>query len=199
MSKRIYIEGGGQSKELHVRCREGFSKLIKNSCKKGKKMPRLVACGGRNSTFDSFTTAHLKAAKGDYIAMIVDSEDPVSNQNMPWNHLANRDGWQRPNGALDEQVLLMATCMETWIACDRPTLKVHYGACLHENALPAQHNIEARHRHDVQDGLERATRDCKNKYQKGKRSFEILRKLNPNNLSSLTSFDRFQKVLNKKL
>ena len=46
MSTVIYLEGGGDSKELRVRCREGFRKLLEKTVQ-GAQMPRLVACGGR--------------------------------------------------------------------------------------------------------------------------------------------------------
>ena len=59
MNARLYIEGGGDSKQLHTRCREGFRKLLER-CGFGGRMPRLVACGGRNSTFDDFSTALRK-------------------------------------------------------------------------------------------------------------------------------------------
>ena len=32
MKKVIYLEGGGDSKELHTRCREGFRKLLEKYC-----------------------------------------------------------------------------------------------------------------------------------------------------------------------
>ncbi len=43
---KIYVEGGGDSKEQHVRCREGFRKLIEKS---GfiKRSPAVVACGAK--------------------------------------------------------------------------------------------------------------------------------------------------------
>ena len=110
-------------------------------------------------------------------------------------------GWKRPDGAEDKQVLLMTTCMETWIAVDRQALHAHYGSCLQESALQALHNIESRTRHDIQDALFHVTRNCKNKYKKGKRSFEILKKLSPEELDMnlLPSFQRMRKILNEKL
>jgi hypothetical protein len=196
----IYIEGA-ESKEDQVRCREGFRALIgKLGFAERKKMPRLSACGGRNSAFDDFKTAHSQRKEGDYIAMLVDSEDPVADVEKPWDHLRTRDNWVKPTGASDDQVLLMTTCMETWIVADRPTLREHYGHKLHEGSLPPLHALEQRNRHDVQDKLERATRECQNGYAKGKRSFEAVAKLNPAELSEhLPSFARLARVLNEKL
>ena len=73
-------------------------------------------------------------------------------------------GWKTPDRADDKQVLLMTTCMETWIAVNKQALHAHYGSCLQKSALPALHNIESRPRHDIQDALANATRDCKNKW-----------------------------------
>lgn len=109
-------------------------------------------------------------------------------------------GWDRPDGASDEQVLLMTTCMETWIASDRPTLRKHYGANLQENALPSLQDMESRLRHAMQEALVHATRNCKNAYQKGKRSFEVLEKLRSEELRKhLPSFARCEHVLKRHL
>ena len=198
MKARIFLEGGG-GKELNTRCREGFNKLLKN-CGFESRMPKLIASGGRNSTYDDFTSAHNGASSQDYISMLVDSEDPVMDVNSPWAHLASRDGWSAPTGATDEQVLLMATCMETWIAADRNALSSHFGHCLQVSALPAVHNLESKERHTVQDSLVHATRNCRSPYSKGKKSYELLGKLNPTALEPLLpSFNRARNILNGKL
>ena len=199
MSARIYLEGGGDSKELHARCREGFRRLLEK-CGFDGRMTRLVACGGREATFDDFSTAHSNAADGDYVAMLVDSEDPIADIERTWAHLNQRDGWDQPEGTEDEQVLLMTTCMETWITSDREALRYHYGAGLRENALPDLNDMESRARGAVQDALAQATQTCKNRYAKGKRSFEILARLNPALLRQhLPSFVRCVRVLEDNL
>lgn len=208
MSAHLYIEGG-ESKEDQIRCREGFRKLIGKIGEDektgelcfaaGKKMPRLTACGGRNSAFDDFKTAHSHSKKGDYIAMLIDSEDPVADDEKTWDHLKTRDNWDRPEGAEDDQVLFMTTCMETWIVADRSALKEHYGHKLQENALPPLVDLEKRNRKEVHDKLTQATRDCSNAYAKGKRSFEVLGTLTPTALSSLPAFARMARILQAKL
>lgn len=200
MNAHLYIEGA-ESKEDQVRCREGFRTLIgKLGFAAGKKMPRLSACGGRKSAFDDFRTAHARSQPGDYIAMLVDSEDPVADIEKPWDHLRVRDKWSRPAGANDEQVLFMTTCMETWIVADRETLKRHYGHKLQETALPPTYNLENQNRADVHTKLEHATRDCPNAYQKGKRSFVVVGEVNPGVLDPLLpSFARMKRILNAKL
>ena len=93
----------------------------------------------------------------------------------------------------------MTTCMETWIISDHAALHQHYGNCLQEPALPPAVNIEHRPRHEVQDRLSRATQDCGKAYKKGKRSFEILGKLNPEALQGLPSFARMRRILQERL
>jgi len=97
-------------------------------------------------------------------------------------------------------VLFMTTCMETWIVTDRAAMKEHYGSKLQSSALPPPVNLENRDRHDVQDKLIHATRDCPNAYSKGKRSFEIPAKLTPATLEKhLPSFARTRRILDRKL
>jgi hypothetical protein len=197
VSSTIYLEGGGDSRDLQIRCREGFRKLLER-CGYAGRLPKLVACGGRGAAFEAFKTALASARKGDFLALWIDSEDPVADIEATWEHLQARkaDQWDRPNGATNEQVLLMTTCMETWIVADRITLPEHYGADLQESALPALHDLEGRARDAIQNALTHATRKCSNAYAKGKRSFEVLGQLDPATLGRyLPSFVRVRRIL----
>jgi len=198
VSASIYLEGGGDSKDLHIRCRQGFRKLLENAGFKGR-LPRLTACGGRDAAFDDFQTGHATKGDSDYVAMLIDSEDPLDDLEATWQHLHRRDGWDRPARATDEQVLFMTTCMETWIVADRKTLAEHYGSKLQESALPALHALETRPRQEIQEKLAHATRKCGNAYAKGKKSFELLGKLSPNELEHLPSFRRVVRILGENL
>jgi hypothetical protein len=202
VSAIIYLEGGGaDSQDLHTRCREGFRKLLQNAGFAGR-MPRLVACGGRGATFEDFKTAHAAKRKNDYVAMLIDSEDPMADYEKPWEHLQKRkdDNWKKPEGAADDQVLLMTTCMETCIIADRTGLQAHYGSELQVSALPSVADLETRDRHAIQDALVHATRNCTNAYRKGKRSFEVLAELDSETLKKLLpSFARIIRILGTKL
>lgn len=158
--------------------------------------------GGRRAVYDRFVTEH-SVKTGSYIAMLIDSEEPMANIEAAWNHLENVttvERWSRPHNADDDQVLFMTTCMETWIVADRDTLKAHYGNELQESALPPLFDLDLRSRHDVQKQLIHATRNCSNFYSKGPRSFEILGKLTPAALEKyLPSFVRIRRILNEKL
>jgi hypothetical protein len=200
----VYVEGGpsgADSKEGTIRCREGFHKLLDRSGFTGRK-PRLVPLGGRGAVYDRFVTEHSVKA-GSYVAMWIDSEEPMANIEAAWKHLENVetvDRWIRPPGADDDQVLFMTTCMETWIVADRDALNAHYGNELQESALPPLVDLELRSRHDVQKPLIHATRNCSNYYSKGTKSFEILGKLNPAALDKyLPSFVRVRRILGEKL
>ena len=199
MNKTIYIEGGGDSKELHKRCRKGFRILLENSGFKGN-MPKLVSCGGRESAFQDFQIAHKNKSNSDFVAMLIDSEDILTDLNETWNHLKSRDEWDKPPGSENEQMLFMTTCMETWIVADRDALSKHYESKLQESALPPLVNLESRSRHDIHDELSHATRNCSNAYKKGKRSFEVLEKLSPDKLElHLPSFARVKRILENRL
>ncbi len=195
----VCLEGGGNSKNLKIDCRKGFRKLFEKCGFQGH--PSLVACGGRDQAFDRFKTELEKASDGDTIMLLVDSEDPVTDINRTWNHLRQRDGWQKPSGTVDEDVLLMTTCMETWIVADRETLRSHFGQHLQENALPPLNDLERRHRkQDILDKLEHATRNCSSPYTKGPKSFVVLGRLNPEIMEQhLPSFRRARRILNQKL
>ncbi len=201
MSAIIYLEGGGDSKELHARCREGFRKLLEHCAFQGR-MPRFVACGGRDAVFNDFKLAHNGRLAG-YVAMWIDSEEPMANRYAAWQHLrtvTTVPTWAPPEGAEDNQVLFMTTCMETWLVADRAALREHFGGKLQDSGLPPLRALESRDRHDVQDKLIHATRNCSNAYAKGKRSFEILGKLTPATLRlHLPSFVRICRILDERL
>ncbi len=132
--------------------------------------------------------------------MLIDSEEPIADLEATWRILANTSSEKSPRALKDEQVLLMVTCMETLIVADRAALNEHYGDDLQQSALPPLTNLEDRDRHDVQERLAHATRNCANAYTKGKRSFAILGKLDPATLQAhLPSFVRVRRVLESEL
>ena len=199
VSARLYIEGGGDGKAGKSRCREGFRKLLKKCDLRGR-MPSLIACGSRYSAYDKFKSAQEHGPTKGYVALLIDSEEPLSNIDETWDHLMRRDRWQRPRGAQDDQVLLMTTCMETWIAADYDALRTHFGQGIQRSALPPADDLERRPRDEVLAKLMHATRDCLAPYEKGAKSFVVLGKLNPATLDScLPSFQRARRILNTKL
>ena len=132
--------------------------------------------------------------------LLVDSEEPVTM--APWDHLKSRDGWDRPAGAEDDQAQMMVTCMETWIMADRGALRKVFGVHLRESALFPVEGLERRSRQDLLAALKNATEDCGRgkRYDKGRRSFQILSELDPEMLKeNLSYFRRFSETLDRYL
>ena len=199
VNARLYIEGGGDGKAGKSRCREGFRKLLEK-CDFGGRMPSLIACGSRDSAYHRFNSAQEHGSTNGYVALLIDSEEPLSNINDTWEHLMRRDRWQRPRGVQDEQVLFMTTCMETWIVADYKALSAHFGQGFQASALPPHNDLEKRPRAEVLGKLKHATHDCLAPYEKGAKSFAVLGKLDPVTLDSyLPSFRRALRILNTEL
>lgn len=162
-------------------------------------MPQIVASGSRRNAYEDFETRHRNAAKKDEIALLlVDAEAPVKKAE-PWEHLKDRDGWDRPEGATDDQCHLMVQAMESWFLADRTTLVEHYGQRFQESALPANPQIEQIAKNDVVNGLIRASRSTtKGSYDKGRHSFEILEKIDPEKVTDVSPYaKRFIETLFK--
>lgn len=202
MSAYVYIEGGGvgpDSKDVNIRCREGFRKLLER-CGFAGRMPRLVACGGRTAAFDGFKTAHRANAAGSFTGLWIDSEEPLLDLEATWHHLQEHDQWKQPANAVDEQVLFMTTCMETWFVADQTALQAYFKNKLQVSALLPLNDLENRSRQSVQQSLTDATRDCSNAYSKGTKSYEILGRLSPVIMEQyLPSFVRVRRILGERL
>ena len=200
MRAEIYVEGGGPPDRVtNIRCREGFRKLLAK-CGLDDGRFQVTACGGGGDARNDFLDAHAVAGDQYYVALLIDSESPVANIEETWKHLTEKHNWQRPPGARDDQVLLMTTCMETWIVADRSALGAHFGQCLLVSELPDLDSLEELRRGTVKDRLQDATRSCPVPYGKGSNSFEVLSRLDPTVLEErLPSFRRARRILTEKL
>ena len=180
MTVKVYVERGGDGRELRARCRRGFSSFFEKADLVGR-MPRVIACGGRQSAYAKFLAALASGNERDFIVLLVDSEDPVAEGSGPWLHLMNRDGWDKPDDAMDENVHLMVQCMEAWFLADKDRLAVFFGRGFNRNALPGHRDIEEIAKADVLQGLKNATRQCQPKgdFGKGRHSFELLSQIDP--------------------
>jgi hypothetical protein len=175
---KIYVEGGGDNRRLKTACRQGFREFLEKAADFTGKMPAIVACGSRQSAYDDFCTALKNVRPGDFAVLLVDSEDAVTEDDA-WRHLKQRDNWNRPTAATDDQAHLMVQCMESWFLADRETLAEFFGQGFSENALPGERRIEQIPKNKVFDALNAATRGAKSKgvYSKGKHSFDLLAKI----------------------
>lgn len=181
MTVRIYAEGGGDhNKALQTECRRGFSEFFKKAGLENR-MPKVVACGGRQQAFKDFRTACTNVEEDSFPVLLVDSEAAVTGTD-PWRHVKLRQGdeWERPEDASDDQLHFMVQAMEAWFHADKGTLQRYYGKGFKANALSPRTDIDNIPKADLFDGLERATRDCqKGEYSKGDHSFKILALIDP--------------------
>jgi hypothetical protein len=199
VSSVIYIEGGGDHSAADIECRKAFSRLFERMGFGGK-LPSCRPFGNSQSAYEAFLKAS-EQGKANFIALLLDSEEPISEEEKPWDHLSKRrhNKLQRPEGATDSQVLLMVTCMETWFVADLEGLKRHFETskkCMNEDVLPNVAILERKTPGDILAALESATRNCQNTYKKGRKSYSILSSLDPEILTRyLKSFKRIRRIL----
>ena len=173
----LYVEGGGDGRSLRARFREGWSGFFGSAGLGGR--VKIVRGGGREQTFNRFAAAVVSGGAGKPVLLLVDSEGPVAPGSSAWQHLHDRDGWTRPDGAGDDQAFLMVQLMETWFLADRDALRRCFGAEFRENAVRRWPDLEAVPKATVLETLDRATAACRKRYAKGKVSFELLARIDP--------------------
>ena len=200
---KLFVEGGGDDDSLKTECRRGFAKLLEKGGLAGR-MPRIVACGGRQRAYDRFSTELAARDPATAPMLLVDSEDPVLRGTSPWAHVASRKGdqWAKPAGASDDHLHLMVQCMETWLLADRQAIASFYGNGFRVGALPsAGSQIETLSRQEILQKLEQATRSARTKgrYDKGRHSFALLAQVDPGVLRQASPWaDRFFEMLDRK-
>ena len=176
---KIYIEGGGEGKDLDTRFREAWSKFFKTAGLSGQ-MPRPVRGKGRQNTYDLFCTALKNKRDKELPLLLVDSESAVSAAHTAWQHLKFQDNWDMPENGNDDHAYLMVQAMETWLLSDLETLRSFFGSHFKSDKVPAWTNVEAVQKQTVFEALDKATAECGRKqYAKGRVSFEILGQINP--------------------
>jgi len=179
----IYVEGGGDGDELKSECRRAFKEFFAKTVLGTTRRPKVVACGGRNSAYDSFVTA---IAQGKKALLLVDSEAPVALSNQiegkfnPWTHLLARDNWTKPASTSNDDCHLMTQCMESWFIADWSTTEKFFGQGFDGNRKP-NGALEDVAKQDVYSTLELASKNCKTKapYGKGAHSFKLLALISP--------------------
>jgi hypothetical protein len=178
---RIYVEGGGDQKEIKARFRRAFGefmKAIRGLARETRIKWEIIACGG--NAFDDFQIA-LKQHPDAFNVLLVDAEGPLQRDN-PWDHLRQRSEhtWKKPQGTDDKNCHLMVEIMENWFLADHNALKEYYRKDFHESVLPANENIELISKKLVLDVLKKATQKTqKGEYHKTRHAPEILEKVNP--------------------
>jgi len=182
----LYVEGGGNTNKLHTELRKGMRLFLEKAGFQGV-MPKVFACGTRNDAYRDFKNASCNG----HAFLLVDSEDAVAPeyQGKPWRHLKQRDDWDQPVGATDDQCHLMVQCMESWFLADEEAVAQYFGKGF-KRCFPQQgQNIEVIDKKRVYQYLKDATKDCKAKrYDKGDHSFKILGLIDPEKVKQTNSW-----------
>ena len=179
---KLFVEGGGDKKnpEARDRLRAGYSALLQRAGI--DPLPQIIACGSGGDALREFKLALDGKIP---VMLLVDSESAVSpeNFNRPWLHLAERkrDRWEKPEGASDEDVCLMAQCMEAWILADPKTLAEHYGVSRDELSELDGLNVEdVSPSRTVKDHLNSvAQKGGRSKYHKTRDGFALIGIIDP--------------------
>ncbi len=177
MEISIYFEGGGNSAETKAALRQGMSAFLKplvDLARRRRCRWSITSCGGRDQARAAFTDA-LEKEPGKCNVLLVDSEDKV--EGLPRAHLEQRDGWNL-QGAQEEQVHLMAQCMETWLVADPEALGEYYDQGFNAKALPRRTNLEEEPKPQIYAALEAATQQTqKGSYGKIRHASELLKRV----------------------
>jgi len=156
MEIAIYFEGGGNSAETKAALRLGMSAFLKplvDLARQRRFRWSITPCGGRAQALSAFTDAMEKEPE-KFNLLLVDSEEAV--RGAPCAHLQRRDGWNL-QAAQENQVHLMAQCMETWLVADPEALAAFYDQGFNQNALPPRNNLEEEPKAQIYAALESAT------------------------------------------
>jgi len=192
----LYVEGGGDhNSSLRSECRRAFSLMFQKAGITEK--PAVRPMGGSQQAYEAF--CNELAIDENHTWLLVDAEElapaPKPGDSAdPWAHVKDRDQWDKPSGATDQQLQLMNVTMETWLLCDRDALRKSFGPKINESKLLlSDSSLEAKSKEDVNKALAAAVKDTPaEEYSKGSHSFKILADVDPMKLR-LTLFwaDRF--------
>lgn len=180
MKVRLYVEGG--SKGAHADGLRSFKNGFKQHLARlDSRLQTLDVspCGSTDETIRDYAHAVREGRPGSILALLVDSDAPVTTR-TPAKHLqAKLDSAMVPPTAR-ENVFLMVQCMEAWLVTDVDALEKCFGKKLKGSALPANPNIEAVSKNDVLDALAAAVKPTPGApYHKIQHGAKILAELQP--------------------
>ncbi len=176
---RIYVEGGGDSRDTKAFFRQGLSVFLdslKSEARQRRIRWSIIPCGPRQRAFEDFELAR-KTHTSAFNVLLVDSEAAV--QSSASRHLANHDGWNLASLS-EDQCYLMVQAMEAWLISDVESLARFYGAGFNRNPLPNAANIENIEKMVLNNALKEATRStAKGEYHKTRHGYKLLEAIDP--------------------
>lgn len=190
MVVRVYIEGGAEGHTADKDFRRGWGKFLRElrdlAHAYNFKTLDVIRGKGRSNAYERFV-GHRKQCPGDLCVLIVDSECPVQAGDTSWGLVAGRQGdrWERPPGAIDDDLFLMVESVETWLLTDPDALERFFGRGFRRNALPTN-DLETRTKANVAAALLAATRDTKKGRYRHGQAHEILENVRPENVKQLS-------------
>lgn len=198
---RLYIEGGGDTKNTKFLIHQGFNKFFRQLAEIAQNRSvkwKIIVCGSRNNAFRDFKIA-LKAHPKAFNVLLVDAEAPVKTTNA-CQHLKQSDNWDLAH-IDEEQCHLMVQTMEAWLIADIETLKKFYGREFKENVLPKNPNVEQIDKKQLEPSLKAATRKTsKGEYHKIQHASKLLALLNVNQVRAVAPHcDRIFTVLMQRM
>jgi hypothetical protein len=178
---KIYIEGDSakRGKNSAISLTKGFhyffNDLIEKAREKNIKI-NLILGGSTDLTFRIFQNDNGKS-KDAFYCFLVDSDKPLEDDDTPKTFLLKEKKWDLKN-IDDEQCQLMVQIMESWFLADVETLQSYYGQKFNSNAIPKINDVEKIAKLDVENSLNKATKDTqKGVYHKIKHGAELLSRI----------------------
>jgi len=142
---------------------------------------------------------------------LVDSEGPVEPHVSPWDYLRvnERDKWERPRNAEEDQAHLMVQCMEAWFMADREAVVKYFGKRVKTSDFPdpVNNDIERIPKAKIAAALGKAARKVrkargteKQGYDKVEDGFSLLAVIDPEKVRKASKHaERLWKTLERKL
>lgn len=181
---KIFIEGGSPGETSDAIFKQSWQKFFEAAGLTGR-MPGVVRGTSRDETFDKFKDAlsrqNPRKKNSEILLLLVDSEGPVMHGHSAWQHLNERDNWQRPPDVQDNSAFLMVQFMETWFLADRDALRTVFKQDFNESPIREWPDLEAVPKDTALTALRLATNG---RYRKGEVSFRLLAETNPERVAA---------------
>jgi hypothetical protein len=177
---RLYVEGGprGANAEGLREIRKAFKQHFERIDSRLASM-EVVAKGSTDQTIKGYVEGVRQFSSESAVALLVDSETPVSVGDAAKHLEAKLDSRNVPTAAR-KNIFLMVQCFEAWLVTDAAVLEKCFGNKLRSNALPKNPDVEAVPKADIFVALRDAIKPTPAKrYNKVRHGAQILAVLSP--------------------